>query len=320
MKKKYSIEEAREKRREKIKQSMTLLEEGVVSLLESDRWEQYLKVQAKFHGYSFSNTMLILLQKPDATRVAGYNAWKKVGRQVRSGEKGIAILVPFVSKKKVENDAPVIMLDDGNEPSDVEEIEASTIRFGVGYVFDVSQTDGQQLPEVCNLLIGGDELSLGEYVDQIITARGYEVSVVKRLFLGGANGLCDYKGKQISLADDLSPLHRLKTRVHELAHSIMHSEEEYRAHSDKSIVELEAESVAFVVLSHFGLDSSDYSFGYLASWQDGEKEKVVEALRASGKRIQNAADEIIVQIETLMGDASKGMQMVELPVAALRVS
>src|SRR5271157_119878 len=314
-KKKYSPEqlrkmkeEHREKAREKMQKAAAMLEEGVLALVGSDQWRQYLKFQSKFHSYSFLNTLMILLQKPGATQVAGYTKWRELGRYVKAGENGIAILVPYKRNKKSEGDQKqtavelgVIGLDDGSQKSGNQSARKETVFFGTGYVFDVSQTEGEEIPEVLTLLTGEDKLALNGLVDQVIMARGYQVKVVSREDAHGANGLCQWKEPMILIADDLSPLHMVKTRVHELAHSMMHNEEEYRLHTDNSVLELEAESVAFIVLNHFGMDSSDYSFGYLATWQDGDKEKIVGALKASGKRIQETAEEIINGIENLLG-------------------
>ena len=323
--KKFSPEEARKRARQKMQNSMAMLEQGVLALVESERWQQYLRVQSRFHGYSFFNTMLILLQNPDATRVAGFTTWKKLGRYVRAGEKGIAILVPYIGRVKNNDrtwaDKSDIALDKDGHDTNRWSDETKAVRyFGVGYVYDEAQTEGQALPEVCNLLNGSDELALNARVDQVITKHGYEVTVVLRSTVGGANGLCDYRARRISVASDLSPLHSIKTRLHELAHSMMHSEDEYWVHGNKSVIELEAESVAFVVLSHFGIDSSDFSFGYLATWQEGDKSKIIDTLRTSGKRIQSTAEEIINQIESLLGSRPNeidGPVMIELPTMAL---
>jgi hypothetical protein len=332
-KKKYSPEQlrkmkekSRERAREKMQKSMAMLEEGVVALADSDRWQQYLKFQSKFHRYSFLNTLLILFQKPGATCVAGYTKWNELGRYVKAGEKGIAIMVPYGRKKKSESDEKQaaeldgIGLDDGSQNPDHQSAGQATVFFGTGYVYDVSQTEGREIPEVLTLLTGEDKLALNELVDQVITARGYQVKVVDREAAYGANGVCQWKEKVILIADDLSPLHRVKTRVHELAHSMMHTEEEYRLHTEKSVLELEAESVAYVVLNHFGMDASDYSFGYLATWQGGDKERVISAFKASGKRIQEAAEEIINGIENLLGNDTTNAEdgeavWIELPAA-----
>ncbi len=320
-------EKSRERAQEKMQKSMAMLEEGVVALADSDRWQQYLKFQSKFHTYSFQNTLLILFQKPGATCVAGYAKWNELGRHVKAGEKGIAIMVPYGRKKKSESDekrAAVeldgIGLDDESQKPDRQSAGQGTVFFGTGYVYDVSQTEGREIPEVLTLLTGEDKLALNELVDRVIRARGFQVRVVDREAAYGANGVCQWKEKMILIAEDLSPLHRVKPRVHELAHSMMHTEDEYRIHTDESVLELEAESVSFIVLNHFGMDTSDYSFGYLATWQGGDKEKVISAFKTSGKRIQEAAEEIINAIENLLGNDTANAEdgeavAIDLPAA-----
>ena len=240
--------------------------------------------------------------------MAGYAKWNELGRHVKAGEKGIAIMVPYRRKKKSGGDEmraaelDGISLDDGSQKPDHQSAGQGTVFFGTGYVYDVSQTEGREIPEVLTLLNGEDKLALNGLVDQVISVRGYQVRVVDREAAYGANGVCEWKEKMILIADDLSPLHRVKTRVHELAHSMMHTQEEYRLHTDELVLELEAELVAFIVLNYFGMDASDYSFGYLATWQGGDKERVITAFKTSGKRIQEAAAEIINGIENLLGN------------------
>ena len=258
--------------------------------------------------------------------MAGYTKWNELGRYVKAGEKGIAIMVPYGRKKKSESDEKQaveldeIGLDNGSQNPDHQSAGQGTVFFGTGYVYDVSQTEGREIPEVLTLLKGEDKLALNELVDQVIRARGFQVRVVDREAAYGANGVCQWKEKMILIAEDLSPLHRVKTRVHELAHSMMHTEEEYRIHTDKLVLELEAESTAFIVLNDFGMDESDYSFGYLATWQGGDKERIISAFKASGKRIQEAAEEMINAIENILGNdtanAEEGEAVwIELPAA-----
>jgi N-terminal domain of anti-restriction factor ArdC/IrrE N-terminal-like domain len=305
-KKHVCTDEDQEHTREKHAQTLEALKRGVESLGESGVWMRYLKMQSRFHAYSFHNTLLILLQFPSATRVAGYKTWLSLGRQVRKGERGIAILVPHIRRGRAEVgevddetiDSNALLNDSANGYANT----APRISFGLGYVFDISQTDGKPLPEVC-LSLSGDDHALCRRLDEIIVRRGIAVSEVIREQIAGANGTCHYDKngmpKAIYIADDLPPLHKAKTRVHELAHALMHGDEEYRLHNPQSLIETEAESVSYVVLQHFGFDSADFSFGYLLVFNGGNVEEVARALKASGTRIQATAEGIIDEIENL---------------------
>jgi Zn-dependent peptidase ImmA (M78 family) len=307
-KKQVSTDEDRVSSHEKRDQTLETLKKGVESLVESGAWIRYLKMQSRFHSYSFHNTLLILLQSPSATRIAGYKTWLSLGRQVRKGERGIAILVPHIRRGRAE----VGQVDDTSIANSVLIDEnkngyANTlprISFGLGHVFDISQTDGEPLQELC-LPLTGDDRALCRHLDEIIIRRGIAVSEVSREQIAGANGTCHYGNnglpKAIYVADDLPPLHKAKTRVHELAHALMHGEQEYRAHNPQSLIETEAESVAYVVLQHFGFDSADFSFGYLLIFNGGIAEEVARTLKASGSRIQATAEGIIDEIEKVVG-------------------
>ena len=268
----------------KTAQAFQLLSEGLTELLESGDWQKYLKVQSQFHNYSFNNVMLILSQFPEASRVAGYQHWQKLGRQVKKGSKSIKILAPLKRKMERENDKG--------------ELETKTGIFGFRTVsvFDVSQTEGDDLPEITSPLIGDDQ----GLIDRL-TAFSHNNNVPV-FFQGalGANGCCRYDGKtgepiEIVVDPLLPKQHQAKTLAHEIGHSLLHSRTQYNDHIPRSQAELEAESVAFIVLHYFGLDSSDYSFPYVAGWQQGED--ALENLKQSGMRIQKAANQVIEWIE-----------------------
>lgn len=260
-------------------EALALLEQGIENLATDDNWLQYLKTQSRFHSYSFRNVVMILSQCPDAKQVAGFRAWQAMNRQVRKGEKGLLILAPII--RKVEDD------------------NGDTLRALKGFkttsVFDISQTDGEDLPEICTALYGDDAGLLNQL-------RDYAASLnIPVRFEGclGANGLCRWLADgriEISVEPNLSLLHQCKTLAHELGHALMHSEAEYRRHSMKSQRELEAESVAFTVLHRFGLDSGNYSFAYLMNWSGGAEEAIAQ-LKESGRRIQDAAHQIIEEVE-----------------------
>jgi antirestriction protein ArdC len=224
--------------------------------------------------YSWQNCLLLLMQNPDATYIAGFHDWKKVGRTVKKGEKGLAIRAPF-TKKLDEVD------DNGNNKR--------ITYFNLVYVFDISQTEGEEIPEIVVPLQGDDA---GLYEALYRSAELNSMPVYQEA-LEHCNGYCKFnkagdKVERIVVANHLSQLHKCKTLAHELAHALMHKGVDYAAHRPQC--EQEAESVAFIVLSHFGLDSGDYSFGYVASWSG---ENAIANLKESASSIQNTASQII---------------------------
>ncbi|MBW4554198.1 MAG: ImmA/IrrE family metallo-endopeptidase [Aphanocapsa sp. GSE-SYN-MK-11-07L] len=279
---KPSAEAAEKKQQE----ALELLEQGIQQLTETDNWQQYLRVQSCFHRYSFKNVVMILFQCPEATRVAGYRAWQGMGRQVRQGEKAIAILAPIM-----------------RQVDDVETGEKARrlAGFKCSSVFDVSQTEGDELPEIYTSL-QGDDAGLLKQLEDFATGLNIRVRFEGCL---GASGRCMwFADGHIEIAVDslLPKLHQCKTFAHELGHALMHSEQDYRQHTSKSQLELEAESVAFMVLNHFGLDSGGYSFAYVAHWSGGA-EAAIAQIQESGRRIQAAAHQIIDWIETQQSPA-----------------
>ena len=260
------------------------LTEGITKLTSSDRWQDWLTMQSRFHNYSFNNTLLIMAQRPDATRVAGYNAWRKLDRFVRKGEKGIWILAPMIYK-----------VDGGDEPTD----EATRVLRGFKPVpvFDLSQTDGQDLPTVCTRLDGEDEAGLFAQLRTVAMTLGFTVEDTDEL-PEGVNGDCNHDKHRIRVRASNSPVQRVKTLAHELGHGLLHEQFDSR-----SLAELEAESVAFIVCANNGINSDDYTFGYVANWAGGADEAVAE-IKASGGRIQRAADHILA--------AMSGEELVEV--------
>lgn len=268
------------------------LESGIQQLVTSCNWQNYLKTQSRFHHYSFNNTVLILMQLPDATRVAGFHTWKQLQRPVNKGEKAISILAPLRYKQEVE------------DPKTGDTTQQFGIRgFKKVSVFDISQTIGEDLPLVPVSPLHGDDQGLFDQLQQFSTHRGWSVQVEP---LGGANGVCRFRTHTISIDPKLPPLHRAKTLAHEIAHSLLHEEAQYTEH--RGDMELEAESVAFIVLDHFGLDSGDYSFGYVASWQT-DKDAIAQ-LQKVGQRIQGAAKQIIDALQQSQSSSELECQLV----------
>jgi hypothetical protein len=253
-----------------------LLEQGIKNLANQDNWLNHLKTQAVFHSYSFNNTCLIINQCPEASSVAGFHAWKKLNRTVKKGEKGIRILAPMVHKE-------------------AEDPEAVRVSFRSVAVFDVSQTEGEPLPSPVNRLEGDDNGVL-DALKGFAISKGFNVVEED---LGETNGSCSYRSPTtITLNPNRSLLQQAKTLAHELGHALLHCGENYTGHDSKSVMELEAESVAFVVLQHFGADAGEYSCGYISHWvaTGADLEPVITQLKASGIRIQKATNEIINSI------------------------
>lgn len=257
------------------------LTEGIEQLTSSDRWQDWLDVQSKFHRYSFNNTLLIRLQCPRATHVAGYNAWRQMDRFVRKGEKGIWILAPMIYKKA-----------DADEATGADEPTRVLHGFKAVPVFDLAQTEGQDLPEVCTRLTGRQPGDAYDQLQRVAHSLGFTVE--KQHLSGGTNGDCNYAEKRIRIEARNDERQQVKTLAHELGHAILHEPGPGRPDS-RSLLELEAESVAYIVCQNLGLETADYSFGYVATWAGGGKE-AIDGIKASGSRIQKAADEILTAI------------------------
>lgn len=300
--------DAAAKREEELQQTLQRLEEGVEEIFTSGKYMEYLTVMSRFHSYSSNNCMLIAWQRPDATLVAGYRAWQdKFGRHVKKGERGIRILSPIVVKGKLPEDG-----QDGIGDPNAEKTKAKRlVGFRLATVFDVSQTEGRDLPSM-----GVDELQgdVGEFetvMDAIGKISKYPISFEE--VDGGAKGFFSRADpKRIVIQEGMPQAQTLKTAVHELAHSVMHdsgSEGEGPALPGRATREVQAESVAFIVSSWLGLDTGDYSFGYVAGWSEG---KDLSELRASLDEIRGAAHGIIGSMEQKMAEnrESEGLERV----------
>lgn len=263
-----------------IKEITDKLEQGVKDVFDSETYAEYLRFMGRFHKYSANNSLLIYLQKPDASLVAGYQTWlKQFGRQVRKGEKGITILAPCPHKFKKRREE-----EDGTVTE--EEIRYTTFRATT--VFDISQTDGDPVPESpCKLLTGDVE----EY--EALMGKLEEVAPVPVCYeeiQTGANGYFSRVEGRIVVDSRLGQMQTLKTMIHEIAHAILHGEGAELEKADREMKEVQAESVAYTVCEALGLDSSDYSFGYIAGWSSGKDAK---ELTASLEVIRATADMIL---------------------------
>ena len=292
-----------ENQKDRLKEITDRLEQGILEVFESERYKEYLRVMSKFHHYSFNNTMLIALQKPDASLIAGFSAWKNShGRTVKKGEKGIRIIAPAPFKVKQEmekldpkTNMPLIGADG---KAVTEEKEITIPAYKVVSVFDVSQTEGKEIPS-----IGVDELTgdVSQYED-FFTAlkKASPVPIALEHIEGSAHGYYHLAEKRIAIDDNMSELQTLKTAIHEIAHAKLHDidlnapKEEKENHPNQRTREVEAESVAYTVCQHYGLDTSDYSFGYVAGWSSG---KELSELKGSLETIRLAASELIDSID-----------------------
>jgi hypothetical protein len=253
----------------KTDQAKELIEQQLETLgnaLESGHSEQlqdFLSTMARFHRYSLGNVLLIMAQQPEATNVAGFHTWRSLGRFVKAGEKGIAILAPMLIKDERRTESNSVT----PEPSKDEE---KTLRFRVVYVFDVSQTDGEPLPEFAK--VSGDP---GDYADRLKSlTRQLSIELEYSDQLGGALGMS--KGGSIVLKEGLDPAQEFTTLVHELAHEILHHGEERKGTTRQSR-ELQAEAVAFVVAQSIGLDSGTASSDYIQLYK-GDKDLLLQSL------------------------------------------
>lgn len=290
-------------RDEKMKEITDRLQAGLEELFNSEKYAEYLRVMSQFHHYSFNNTLLIAMQKPDATLVAGYHAWeKKFNRHVMKGEKGIQIIAPAPFKEKheqekVDSETGEVVLREDGQP-ETEEVTIVIPRFKVSTVFDLSQTDGDPLPE-----LGPGELTASVENYEVFMNAIRSVAPVPIRFdeiQSGAKGYYDNANKEIVIQNGMSEMQTMKTAVHETAHAILHDKDimqEQGIQKDQMTKEVEAESVAFVSLAHFELDTSDYSFPYIAGWSSGRDTK---ELKASLDTIRKTSSEIIDGIEASM--------------------
>ncbi len=300
-----------EKPAEKLKEITDRLEQGITELFESERYKEYLRVMSKFHNYSFNNTLLIAMQKPDASLVAGFSAWKNnFGRNVMKGQKGIKIIAPSPYKVKQEmkkidphTQQPIIGKD--GKPV-TEEKEITIPAYKVVSVFDVSQTEGKELPDIAVDELTGD---VERYRDFFATLeKTSPVPIGFEQIPGSSHGYYHLEDKRIAIQEGMSELQTLKTAIHEIAHAKLHDidlnapENEQQPRATRRTREVEAESVAYTVCQHYGLDTSDYSFGYVAGWSSGRE---LSELKSSLETIRSAAAEIINSIDEHIAELSK---------------
>ena len=303
-----------EKPADKLKEITDRLEQGIAELFESERYKEYLRVMSKFHNYSFNNTLLIAMQKPDASLVAGFSSWKNnFGRNVMKGEKGIKIIAPspFTVKQEVEKTDPQtgkpVIGKDGKPVTEEKEIKVPAYK--VVSVFDVSQTEGRELPDIAVNELTGDVDRFKDFFAALEQVSPVPIGFEK--IEGGAHGYYHLEEKRIAIDEGMSDLQTLKTAIHEIAHAKLHDidlnapKEEQKPRVDRRTREVEAESVAYTVCQHYGLDTSDYSFGYVAGWSSG---KELAELRGSLETIRSTAAEMINAIDGHFAELQKAQE------------
>ena len=298
------------KQRERIQQTTEKLEQGILDFLSGDQYQDYLKVMSKFHNYSYSNSILIAMQRPDATYLAGYTGWqKKFKRQVLPGEHGIKIFAPapikqIVEKERLDPDTNLPVLDENGAPVK-DTVEVKIPKFKVVTVFDVAQTSGEPLPELEIPDLTGNVAEYEAFLEAI--RRTADVPVGFEPIEGESHGYFSPSEQRIAIREGMSEAQTLKTAIHELAHSRLHNIEQLSGkpnleRKDRNTKEVEAESIAFVVCSHFGLDTGDYSFGYVGTWSSG---KELPELKASLQTIRSASNGIITEMEAHLTEIQK---------------
>ena len=305
-----------EKPAEKLKEITDRLEQGITELFDSERYKEYLRVMSKFHNYSFNNTLLIAMQKPDASLVAGFSAWKNnFGRNVMKGQKGIKIIAPspFKIKQEMEKIDPhtqkPVIGKDGKPVT--EEKEITIPAYKVVSVFDVSQTEGRELPDIAVDELTGDVDRYKDFFAALEKTSPVPIGFEK--IEGGAHGYYHLEDKRIAIDEGMSELQTLKTAIHEIAHAKLHdidlnAPKDEQPRVDRRTREVEAESVAYTVCQHYGLDTSDYSFGYVAGWSSGRE---LSELKSSLETVRSAAAEIINSIDGHIAELQKGQEQTQ---------
>ena len=306
-----------EKNKERLKEITDSIEQGIQNLFQSDRYAQYLRTMSRFHRYSVNNTMLIFMQKPDATVVAGFNKWRdQFSRNVMRGEKGIKIIAPTPFKKKIEEekldpDTKIPMLDTDGRVI-MEEKEIKIPMYKVVSVFDVSQTEGKPLPTLANDLTG----NVKQYeIFMEALRRSSPVPLVSETMEPNTDGYFSEKDQRIAIRSGMSEVQTVSAAVHEITHSTLHNYDQAKLAAakgdetadppkpkDRRTEEVEAESVSYAVCQYYGIQTGENSFGYIASWS---KDKELPELRASLETINKTASGLISDIDQNFREVQK---------------
>ena len=319
---------AENKNAQQVREITDKLEQGIKELFESERFKEYLRTMSKFYNYSFNNTLLIAMQKPEATYVAGYTSWQRnFDRQVLKGEKGIKILAPAPYKAQEEREKidpltqkPVIGTDG---KAVTETVEVLRPAFKVVSVFDVSQTDGKELPDIIVDELKGTVENYEAFFDALKQESPVPISCED--IPGGAKGFFSPVESRIAIQEGMSEIQTVKTAIHEIAHAKLHAvkPDEKTApedRKDRHTKEVEAESVAYTVCQRYGIETSDYSFGYIAGWSSGKETK---ELKSSLDTIRKTAAEMIegidAKLKVLLAEKAQSVEQEAVPEEKLEV-
>jgi len=300
--------------RERLEAFHQQLTEQVLALADGPSWKAWLSTAAKFHHYSFNNTVAIVMQRPDATQVAGYRTWQSLGRQVRKGEQGIQILAPVTRRVAVDKDDPVAGAASlPGKPSAAGEPTAGTapvprrlVGVRIAHVFDVSQTDPlpgapplPTPPPAPQLLTGQAPPGLWDGLARQVDEAGFTLTMTDPG--GGARGRTNHLTRQVEVSPDLDPAQQAKTLAHELGHVLLHSPDQVpvtdlHKPNSRGRIEVEAESVAFLVSAARGLDTSSYTFAYVGGWMPG-KDNLETTLRTTAAKVLGTAHDILDRLD-----------------------
>ena len=287
-----------EERQADLEVTMEKLQAGLQALRTSDGWQSWLAFAARMPSYSLNNQLLIITQQPSASAVAGYSTWRSLGRQVRRGETGIRILAPVTRVITDHADAVDTEKPTTSEDGVREKQQRGLAGFRVVSVFDVAQTEGEALPEPQRptLLEGQSPEGLWEALSSQVHSSGFTVSrASSSAEIGGANGVTDFLARTVQVRADVSDAQATKTLAHELGHVMLHdpSIDPLWRMPCRAIKEVEAESVAYLVAAHAGLDTADYTFGYVAGWANGRSDS---EMATAASRVMTTARNVIDQL------------------------
>lgn len=294
---------------QQIKEITEKLEQGISNLFNSETYKKYLQTMSKFTSYSLNNTLLIAMQKPDATTVAGFTTWQKMNRHIIKGSKAIKIIAPCPYRKKTEtevtdDDGKIILGRDGKPIK--EKTEKVLMGFKIVNVFDYSQTEGEPLPEIAHKLDG----TVDGYVDFFNALKQFSPVPIKfEEIEGSANGYYHLADKNIVIDEGMSQTMNCKTAIHEITHALLHDRNnglEKNNIPDRETKEVQAESVAYTVCQYYGIDSSEYSFGYISGWSSGRD---LKELKSSMETIRQTAQTIITGVDCKLDEIRQARQM-----------
>lgn len=284
----------------KVSEMVKELEKGVTEMFTSEEYKRYLSTMAKFYSYSINNCIMIAIQKPEASYVAGYSDWnRKFERRVKAGEKGIRIFAPIVYKVK-----PETAENDTKDTGENEDTEKKIAAFKPAYVYDISQTEGKELPEICHEL-KADVKDFEKIKTAIEDTADCPISFKN---IGGSRtkGYYSLTENKIVIRDKMPEMQTIKTMIHELAHSMLHCDTEKAKSFTMNEKEVQAESIAYVVSSFLNLDTSDYSFGYVTAWS---KDKELKELKENAKIIKDTSKKIIESL-------AQRLDLIKLPAVS----